>query len=273
MMKSAPFALFVAAAWLCPAVAGEPGATDWSAGTLSSARLIAAGGLQGGTYGTAVEITLKGKAHTYWRNPGDAGAPPVFHFEGSVNLAEARPRFPAPTRIVEDGSDVFGYLDGVVFPIEVTPRDPGKPVELALVLQYAACERICIPAEARASLTLSPSDAPTALAGRVEAANAALPTPLASGGPALRVTPKPGATKPTWTIAFDPPVGASADLFSEAPEGWYFDTKRGDVGGFDLIREEKPADAASSVEIDLTLVDGARAFVTSIRLDAAAATP
>jgi DsbC/DsbD-like thiol-disulfide interchange protein len=273
MMKTAPIALVFAIAWLGAANAGEVGASDWSKGPLSSARLISAGGLSGGVYHAAVEITLKGNAHTYWRNPGDAGAPPVFHFESSSNLADARPKFPAPMRIAEDGLDVFGYLRSVVIPIEIKPRDPGKPVEFSMRLQYAACERICIPAEADATSTLSPVAAATPFTDAVAAANAALPTPLAKGGPALRVAAKPGAPKPTWSIAFEPPVGAGADLFSEAPEGWFFDTKRAADGGFDLILEEKPADANSPVAVELTMVDGDRSFVTSIRLDGGTATP
>ena len=34
--------------------------------------------------------------------------------------------------------------------------DPGKPVLLALKLQYAACDKICIPVEAEARLRLEP---------------------------------------------------------------------------------------------------------------------
>ncbi len=273
MLKSARLLIPLALIAALPARAGESGSSDWVRGQISSARLIAAGGLESGVYRAGVEIALDGRAHTYWRNPGEAGAPPVFKFDGSVNLAEARARFPAPTRITEDGSDIFGYLQGVVFPIEVTPRDPARPVELVLDLRYAACERICIPVEAQTRLTLAPSDAPTAVADRVNAANAALPKPIAIGGPALRATLKAGGDKPTWSIAVDPPASAGADLFSEAPESWFFDTKRVAAGGFELILEEKPSDAKGPVDVDLTLVDGARAFVTSIRLDASAAKP
>jgi DsbC/DsbD-like thiol-disulfide interchange protein len=273
MIKHGAIAIIAVSLRAASSLAGETGASEWAKGQLSSARLISAGGFDGGSYKAALEITLKGNAHTYWRNPGDAGAPPVFVFDGSDNLASATPRFPAPKRIVEDGSDVFGYVGRVMIPIDVAPRDPVKPVSVALVLRYAACEKICVPAEARLSLNLTPSAAPTALAPDIADAIKSLPKPIAIGGPAMTATRKIGPVKPTWNIAFDPTSTGASDLFSEAAEGWFFDTRRAADGTFDLILEEKPAEAATPVTVDLTYVDGPKAFATSIRLDASAATP
>ncbi len=252
-----------------PARAADSGASEWRAGGLSAARLIAAGGLAHGIYRAAAEVALKGGAHTYWRNPGDAGTPPVFDFAGSVNVAAAHPLYPAPRRIIEDGAEVFGYQRGVTFPIEVTPRDPARPVELALDLHYAACARICTPARAQVRLALSPTDAPTAFAASIAAAAAQVPTP---GGAPPHAARAEHAAKPTWRLAFDPPAAAGADLFAEAPEGWYFSTKRGQ-DGFDLTLEQKPDDAGAAARVSLTLVDGDAARQTQINLDVDAPTP
>src|SRR5205807_4093373 len=84
--------------------------TQWAAIAESQARLIAADeGLAG------FEIRLAPGAVTYWRDPGDAGAPPTFDFSGSDNVAKVEPVFPAPNRLAEsDGSESFGYESGVV---------------------------------------------------------------------------------------------------------------------------------------------------------------
>jgi DsbC/DsbD-like thiol-disulfide interchange protein len=238
-------------------------ASEWSDGKLAAARMIGSASLERGHYRAGVEIRLKGASHTYWRNPGDAGAPPVFAFEGSRNLASARVFYPPPRRIVEDGSDIFGYLDSVVFPVEATPVDPKKPVELSLDLRYAACERICVPMEAHATLALTPGHASTAPDAEIAAAFKALPSPLEKPP---RFTRAPNAEKPTWELRFDPPLAADADVFPAAPDNWFFTTRRaGDHVALTL--EQAPSDVGAPVIVDLTLVGGHGAHETSVRID------
>ena len=55
-------------------------------------------------YIAAVEIKLTPKAITYWRQPGEAGVPPQFSFQGSENVARAEFLFPTPQRLDEDGA-------------------------------------------------------------------------------------------------------------------------------------------------------------------------
>ena len=44
----------------------------------------------------------------------------------------------------------IGYKDKVILPLQIVPREPGKPVVLRLDLDYAICEKLCVPAEAKA---------------------------------------------------------------------------------------------------------------------------
>ncbi len=120
--------------------------TDWAKAAKSDARLVAAGGALAG-----FEIRLAPGAITYWRDPGEAGVPPTFDFSGSDNVAKVEPVFPAPKRIQEaDGSEAFGYDAGVVIPLIVEPRDPAKPVTLALDAQLRRLRK-ALPAGARRS--------------------------------------------------------------------------------------------------------------------------
>ena len=153
-----------------PARAADSFSTDWAQGAKSQARLIAGGpGLAG------FEIKLAPGAITYWRDPGDSGLPPTLDFSASDNVASVETKFPAPKRIKEaDGGEAFGYDGGVIFPLLVKPRDPAKPVTLALQADFAVCEKVCLPAKAQLSLTL-PAAGESPYASAIDAALAAVP--------------------------------------------------------------------------------------------------
>ncbi|MDB5543428.1 MAG: uncharacterized protein JWO64_577 [Hyphomicrobiales bacterium] len=230
--------------------------SPWSVGVNSQARLLAAGGPEPGAdvaYRAGVEIQLKPGAHTYWRQPGDAGVPPQVSFEGSRNLKSAELRYPAPVRIDEGGLQVFGYSQNVILPIEAVPVNAAEPVHLEVRFSYAACAKICVPADANAALDLAPRDARGADAGRLLLASISLPERVENGGPiALAARPVAGRDKPAWRIAIERPRGPWRDLFVEAPEGWFFETKR--VGeGFEVIAAEQPKDVAAAPQVTLTL--------------------
>ena len=236
----------------------------WAQGDKSRARLLAAGGLAQDRYLAGVEIHLAPRNLTYWKLPGDAGVPPVFSFEGSKNLKSAHPLYPAPRRFPEAGGEAFGYMDEVLFPLLVTPTDPTKPVSLDLKLDYATCEKICIPARAELHLDLAPGARESAEVGLLNAWLDRTPRPAgdpAAPRPILTRAGKPNA----WHVRFD--GTAPADLFAEGPDDWFFDTRRS-ADGFDLILAQKPADAPTGpVELILTMVVGDRAFEARTPLD------
>src|SRR3954471_9670878 len=101
-----------------------------------------------------VEIRLASGWKTYWRYPGDSGLPPRFDFSKSRNVKSVGVRWPAPQRLADESGVSIGYKHDVVFPLEVTPEDTAKPVMLALKIDYAVCEKLCVPADGAAELTL-----------------------------------------------------------------------------------------------------------------------
>ena len=242
-------------------------ASAWAQGDKSRVRLVGAGGPEGGRYLAGVEIRLAPKTLTYWKLPGDAGVPPVFSFEGSKNLASAEPLYPAPRRFPEAGGEAFGYMDEVVFPLRVTPIDPARPVSLALKLDYATCEDMCIPAQATLRLDLAPGG-PGAEANRLRGWLARTPRQNDPDAPKAVVEPQ-GAD--AWSLRF---TGETpADVFAEGPQDWFFDTKRTGEG-FSLTLAQKPFDApAGPVELALTLVYPDRAFEIRTTLDAGRTKP
>ena len=142
------------------AAAAQSGKTgdvsDWSPDSKSAVRLIA-GSHDGDAagYRAGIEIKLQPKWHTYWRYPGDSGVPPRFDFSSSQNVKTAKVLYPAPHLFTDETGNSIGYTDDVVFPVQIVARQPDKPVTLRLKIDYAVCEKLCIPAEGKAELTLA----------------------------------------------------------------------------------------------------------------------
>ncbi len=242
----------------------EPFASDWAPSSKSEARLIGDGAGQAG-----IEIRLSPGSITYWRDPGDSGVPPTFDFSGSVNLGRADVGFPEPKRIAEpDGSEAFGYDQAVVFPIHVQPVDPARPVTLALKMNYAVCEKICLPA--RATLTLAvPQGVSTPFADTIRDARAAAPKVVdwtATGGEITNVDAK------DWKLCVPASPGAPRDMFLEAPSGFWLTTKAGAGGAgrdcFAIALSEAPTGAVPPIEVTATITGGAGAVETRLTLRA-----
>jgi DsbC/DsbD-like thiol-disulfide interchange protein len=236
--------------------AADAFSTDWARTLKAEARLLA-----GGPRLAAFEIRLAPGAVTYWRNPGDSGAPPSFDFSKSVNLARAEPEFPAPERIVEsDGSEAFGYREGVIFSIAIESVDPSKPVTLALDANYAVCEKICLPAKANLTLSL-PEDGSTPYAASIEKAREA--TPRRVEWRAL-VAELASVDADDWRLCLPAEPGPARDLFLEAPPGWWLSTKaEPKLSGrdcFAIALREKPADGALPLSARATVTGGAGAL-------------
>lgn len=124
-----------------------------------------------------VRITLSPGWKTYWRAPQGNGIPPQFDWSGSTNVASVQVHFPAPEILESFGVRSLGYHDEVVFPVELTLKDPGQPIGLSLALAYGVCEEVCMPALANADL-----DIPTDMSGGDSAIRAAWATrPIDAG--------------------------------------------------------------------------------------------
>ncbi|MDE2017451.1 MAG: hypothetical protein KGI57_07085 [Hyphomicrobiales bacterium] len=249
-MNSAPAALLALLLSAPSAFAAAANASDWSVSTRSRARLVADGSTTAG-----VEIRLAPGFVTYWRTPGAAGVPPRFDFAGSTNLAAAAPLYPVPNRLDEAGLTAFGYTDTVTFPIVVTPADRGKPVTLAIKLDYGVCKDICIPAQAKAALTLPAGVSVGPFAPALAAARARVPGSATASalGAAFAVKPSPAG----WTVEVTA-AGAPPDLFAEAPDGWWIEASKPTPLGpsryaYEVALKQKPNKPAWPLAATFTL--------------------
>lgn len=154
--------------------------------------------------------------------------PPQFSWKKSTNLASAQIRWPAPKWLRDEFGVSAGYEGGVVFPVEIIPRDATRPVSLDLVLYYAACKDICVPVQASLTFTLRPGGTPATSrhAGLIRRYNATVPNVTTAAKPRVLaaniVSVKTPAARAVM-VEVDPGKSATPpELFVEGPKQYFF---------------------------------------------------
>jgi len=203
-----------------PALAADD-ASPWDGGARAAVRLVAGMPSAAGepVLRAGIEIKLGAGWKTYWRYPGDSGVPPRFDFGGSENVERVDVLWPAPRSFSEGDGRTIGYADDVVLPLRVVLRDPAKPAVLSLGIEYAVCEKLCVPAEAKAELRLPATASSHEAALQSNEARVPMPVKLGEGHP-LAITAvirEPGPMHPRVVVDVAAPEAASVDLFAEGP--------------------------------------------------------
>src|ERR1700759_2334644 len=151
-------ALGFAAALLASAFAVEAQAQDaspWQKDGHSAVRLLA-GSRSGAVLLGGVAFQLKPGWKTYWRTPGDSGVPPRFDFSKSDNVEAVTILWPAPKKFDDGAGGIsLGYHDQIVLPLRIVAKNIDKPVTLRAAINYAVCEKLCIPVEANTELAFN----------------------------------------------------------------------------------------------------------------------
>jgi DsbC/DsbD-like thiol-disulfide interchange protein len=298
--------MFLPAALLCLAAvqsASAQDASNWDGQSHSAARLIA--GAMSKNQDTpflraGIEIKLDPGWLTYWRDPGDSGAPPSFDFSGSENVKTVNVLWPAPERFPDGaGGNSIGYRDRVILPLHVVAAEAAKPTALRLKLEYDICSNICIPVESNLALNLQNDRAenaeiaqaelrvprPVAIGRQADAAGervqaAAAQTAPDSAGPhreslaILSVHRQPGDAHDRVVVDVAGPAGAPIDLFVEGPTpDWSLPLPQqaptdGAVRHFEFELEGLPPNAkAEGAALTLTAVSGDDAIEVTAHLD------
>jgi len=130
-------------------------ASPWQQDSHSAVRLLA-GSRSGAVLLGGIAIQLQPGWKTYWRTPGDSGVPPRFDFSKSDNVEAVTVLWPAPTKFDDGaGGNSLGYHDQVVLPLRIVAKNADKPVTLRADINYAVCEKLCIPVEASVQLAFN----------------------------------------------------------------------------------------------------------------------
>ena len=253
-------------------------ATDespWNEDVRSAVRLIAGSSkVDDAVLRAGIEVKLRPGWKTYWRYPGDSGVPPHFDFSGSENLKKADVFYPAPHLFTDETGQSLGYKDTVIFPVVVSPQQAGKPVRLRVKVDYAVCEKLCVPVEGRAELVLESGDSkhdPT-----LTAAEGRVPKHVTAGQLGLTAKRANDGAKPTVTVDLGAPAGKPVELFVEGPTPqWALPipkpAKTAPPGraqfSFELDGLPPGVDPKSPTDLIFTVVTGDRAVEVKTHLD------
>jgi DsbC/DsbD-like thiol-disulfide interchange protein len=249
-------------------------ASPWSEDIRSAIRLIAGSNKSDTPLRAGIEIKLQPGWKTYWRYPGDSGVPPRFDFSGSDNLKSAKVLYPAPHLFTDESGNSLGYKDSVTFPVQVTPKLAGKPVTLAVKLDYAVCEKLCVPAQGSAALTLA-AGASTQDA-TLRDAEARVPQKVSAAQAGLTVRRVNNAAKPLVMVDLKAPAGTPLDIVVEGPTPeWALPIPKPAPGapdgrrqfGFELDGLPPGVDPKGQFDLTFTVVGGGRAIEVATHLD------
>jgi len=249
--------------------------SPWSEDIRSAIRLLA-GTNRGGDapLRAGIEIKMQPGWKTYWRYPGDSGVPPHFDFSGSENLKSATVLYPAPHLFTDETGQTLGYKDKVILPLAVLPQQQGKPVRLRVKIDYAVCEKLCVPAEGRAELTLGAarSTQDSALA----AAEAHVPKQVTAAQLGLTARRATNGTKSLIYVDLGAPAGNPVELFVEGPTPqWALPIPKPMQGAapgraqfsFELDGLPPGVDPKGQFDLTFTVVTGERSAEVKTHLD------
>src|SRR5256714_2222991 len=248
--------------------------SPWQRDTHSGVRLLA-GSRSGGVLLGGIAFQLQPGWKTYWRTAGDSGVPPRFDFSKSENIEAVTVLWPAPMKF-DDGAGgySFGYQNQVVLPLRIVAKNADKPVTLRADINYAVCEKLCIPVEASADLAITSvaSTEDSALFAALDT----VPKPANIGDPnplTIRDVKRDG--KSTVLVDVVVPDTRAVNLFVEGPTpDWALPVPK-------LLEHSPPGVKRFAFELDglppgvsadgaalkLTLVSGDRAYEFNVNLN------
>jgi DsbC/DsbD-like thiol-disulfide interchange protein len=249
-------------------------ASPWQRDGHSAVRLLA-GSRSGAVLLGGIAFQLEPGWKTYWRNPGDSGVPPRFDFSKSENIEAVTVLWPAPTKFDDGaGGHSMGYHNQVVLPLRIVAKSVDKPVTLRADINYAVCEKLCIPVQANAELAI------TSVASTEDstlfAALDTVPKPANIGDPnplTIRDVKRDG--KSAVLVDVVSPDAREVSLFVEGPTpDWALPVPKllehspPGVKRFAFALDGLPPGAdPEGAALKLTLVGGERSYEFNINLD------
>jgi DsbC/DsbD-like thiol-disulfide interchange protein len=249
-------------------------ASPWQRDGHSAVRLLA-GSRSGLVLMGGVAFTLQRGWKTYWRTPGDSGVPPRFDFSKSENIEGVTVLWPAPKKFDDGaGGHSLGYQNEIVLPLRIVAKNADKPVTLRADINYAVCEKLCIPVEASAELIFT-SVASTE-DGALSAALDTVPKPARVGDPnplTIRDVKRDGKSMVLVDVATSD--AKDVNLFVEGPTpDWSLPVPKlldrspaGNMRFAFALDGMPPGTNADGAALKLTLVGADRAYEFNVNLE------
>jgi len=138
-----------------PAHAGELYSDAYSHSTMQIA-LETDGFSAGEQHWLAITIEPKSGWHTYWRNPGDSGAAPLFTWSVPNGVTVGSPVYPVPETLPLGPLMNYGYHGNstLLFPLSVGGDFLDNTIPVSLVAEWLVCEIECVPQVAEITLQI-----------------------------------------------------------------------------------------------------------------------
>jgi DsbC/DsbD-like thiol-disulfide interchange protein len=250
-------------------------ASPWQRDGHSAVRLLA-GSRSGAVLLGGIAFQLQPGWKTYWRTPGDSGVPPRFDFSKSDNIEAVTVLWPAPMKFDDGaGGSSLGYHDQVVLPLRIVAKNTDKPVTLRAAVNYAVCDKLCVPVEADVELAFTSvaSTEDSALFAALDTvpkpANVGDPNPLT-----IRDVKREGKSAVLVDVV-TPPDASNIRLFVEGPTpDWALPVPKllehgpPGVKRFTFELDGLPPDTnPEGAALKLTLVSGDRSYEFNINLE------
>jgi DsbC/DsbD-like thiol-disulfide interchange protein len=102
-----------------------------------------------------IRFELDAGWHMFWENPGDAGAAPRVQWRLPAGYTAGPLVYPAPDRIRSGSFTIYGYERDTMLltSIRVPDARPGTST-ISADVRFILCSDVCIPADAKPSITL-----------------------------------------------------------------------------------------------------------------------
>ena len=102
-----------------------------------------------------LKFKLNSGWHTYWENPGDAGAGASVVWELPPGFTASEILWPGPTKIPVEPLMTYGYEDEALLLTKITsPKTISYPVNIGAKVSWFTCKDICLPQEGEVSIKL-----------------------------------------------------------------------------------------------------------------------
>lgn len=159
LMRGGSFAMSVACSVLLALLCLQS-MTAWAGGRPRHVHADLVSAVTAVVPGRSFEVALRERIdpgwHTYWKNPGDAGAPTQIEWHLPAGFKAGPIQWPWPSRVPYGPLMDYGYHDQVVLTVKITAPASlaGKQTVLRAHVRWLVCSDICVPGQADVSLTL-----------------------------------------------------------------------------------------------------------------------
>jgi thiol:disulfide interchange protein len=111
----------------------------------------------------ALRETIREGWHTYWRNPGDSGAPTFINWQLPDGWTAGEIQWPYPERMPIGPLMNYGYEEEVVLLVDIRAPESaavGESITIPADVGWLVCSDVCIPEDTYLELQLGISDTP-----------------------------------------------------------------------------------------------------------------